>query len=168
MTDHEGRNAHEMALAEVLALLEVPELASLDEPAASVLWQARQVARAALGPPPETVPPDAIDRLLALVGPEQGEELLARFRADLQTIRQDLPVAAQRPDRDALRLCLHNLTSISGTAGAIALLNEAQDSHAALADFNHEEIKLAVSRLIILLDDVIDYLDRKKKLISGA
>ncbi|MFV0490953.1 MAG: hypothetical protein ACK5M4_03975 [Pseudorhodobacter sp.] len=161
-------NPFETALMEVLTLLDAPALASLAEPAATALQQARTVARVALAPSaPENDTPDTIDRLLTLVGPEQGEELLARFRADLLTIRQDLPVGAEKQDREALRLCLHNLISISGTAGATELWQEAQENYASLAKFNHKDINTAVSRLIVLLDDVIDYLDMKKELLSG-
>lgn len=57
-------------------------------------------------------------RLLELIGPQVGAELVIQLLADLQTARQALVQAFDPPDWASLRAHSHVLTALAGTVGA--------------------------------------------------
>jgi len=77
--------------------------------------------------PPE---PTALDistlrRLTEIAGPLAAAELLARLDEDLEQTRQGLRRAVTRVDMDGIRQHSHVLIALAGTAGAIALHDDA-------------------------------------------
>jgi HPt (histidine-containing phosphotransfer) domain-containing protein len=88
--------------------------------------------------------PARLRRLLDLVGPEQAPGLLTQLRLDLSGCAADIPDAGARQDWDGLRRASHVLTSLAGSAGAMALHALAQE----LNDAAHARDPQALTALL--------------------
>lgn len=68
----------------------------------------------------------ALNRLLALAGPEDGPELMRRLIVDLDAVAVGLAASLATGDRGGLRHHSHVLLAISGSIGARRLCDLAQ------------------------------------------
>jgi hypothetical protein len=72
-----------------------------------------------------TLDMSTLRRLTEIAGPLAAAELLARLDEDLEQTRQGLCQAAAKIDMDGIRQHSHVLIALAGTAGAIALHDDA-------------------------------------------
>ncbi len=76
-------------------------------------------------PEPMTMDMSTLRRLTEIAGPLAAAELLARLDEDLEQTRRGLSQAAARIDMGGIRQHSHVLIALAGTAGAIALHDDA-------------------------------------------
>lgn len=81
--------------------------------------------------PPFRFDPDRLRRLLDLVGPTEAGNFLVQLDHDLSGCARSIAKAADRQDWTALREASHVLTSLAGSAGALALQAMAEDLNVA-------------------------------------